>query len=131
MQDIINSNLTPDAKVNLYTSNYKDDLIQPLVDSGMDVDSYLTYKAQNFTADKDSNGKSISGSKKQKVFDYINSMDVPYEQKLILAKSEYNSFNDNNAEIIEYIENTGMSYDERIELYKALGFKVDGDSISW
>ena len=131
MQDIINSNLTPDAKVNLYTSNYKDDLIQPLVDSGMDVDSYLTYKSQNFTADKDSNGKSISGSKKQKVFDYINSMDVPYEQKLILAKSEYNSFNDNNAEIIEYIENTGMSYDERIELYKALGFKVDGDSISW
>ena len=131
MQDIINSNLTPDAKVNLYTSNYKDDLIQPLVDSGMDVDSYLTYKSQNFTADKDSNGKSISGSKKQKVFDYINSMDVPYEQKLILAKSEYNSFNDNNAEIIEYIENTGMDYDERIELYKTLGFKVDGDSISW
>ena len=131
MQDIINSNLTPDAKVNLYTSNYKDDLIQPLVDSGMDVDSYLTYKSQNFTADKDSNGKSISGSKKQKVFDYINSMDVPYEQKLILAKSEYNSFNDNNYEIIEYVENTGMDYDERIQLYKALGFKVDGDSISW
>jgi hypothetical protein len=131
MQDIINSNLTPDAKVNLYISNYKDDLIQPLVDSGMDVDSYLTFKSQSFTADKDSNGKSISGSKKQKVFDYINSMDIPYEQKLILAKSEYNSFNDNNAEIIEYIENTGMDYDERIELYKALGFKVDGDSISW
>ena len=33
--------------------------------------------------------------------------------------------------LIEYIENTGMDYDERIELYKALGFKVDGDSISW
>ena len=131
VQDIVNSNLTPEAKVSLYTSNYKDDLIQPLVDSGMDVDSYLTYKAQNFTADKDKNGKSISGSKKQKIFDYINSMAIPYEQKLILAKSEYNSFNDNNYEIIEYIENSGMDYSERIELYKNLGFKVDGDNISW
>ena len=131
IQDIVNSNLTPDAKVNLYTSNYKDDLVQPLVDSGMDVDSYLEYKSQDFRADKDKNGKSISGSKKRKVFDYINSMNIPYEQKLILAKSEYNSFNQNNYDIINYIENSGMSYDERIELYKNLGFKVDGDNISW
>jgi hypothetical protein len=58
-------------------------------------------------------------------------MNIPYEQKLILAKSEYNSFNQNNYDIINYIENSGMSYDERIELYKNLGFKVDGDSISW
>ena len=131
MQDIINSNLTPDAKVNLYTSNYKDDLIQPLVDSGMDVDSYLTYKSQNFTADKDSNGKSISGSKKRKVFDYINSMNIPYEQKLILAKSEYNTFNDNNYEILEYINNSPMTYDEKMTLISNLGFKVDGNNVSW
>ena len=129
--EIINTNLTDDAKMSLYQDTYKDKFSNYATDLGFDADTYLEYKAQDFSADKDKNGKSISGSKKQKVFDYINSMDVPYEQKLILAKSEYNSFNDNNYEIIEYIENTGMDYDERIELYKALGFKVDGDSISW
>ena len=129
--DIINTNLNDEAKMSLYQDTYKDKFSNYATDLGFDADTYLEYKAQDFSADKDKNGKSISGSKKQKVFDYINSMDVPYEQKLILAKSEYNSFNDNNYEIIEYIENTGMDYDERIELYKALGFKVDGDSISW
>ena len=129
--DIINTNLNDEAKMSLYQDTYKDKFSNYATDLGFDADTYLEYKAQDFSADKDKNGKSISGSKKRKVFDYINSMDVPYEQKLILAKSEYNSFNDNNYEIIEYIENTGMDYDERIELYKALGFKVDGDSISW
>ena len=129
--DIINTNLNDEAKMSLYQDTYKDKFSNYATDLGFDADTYLEYKAQDFSADKDRNGKSISGSKKRKVFDYINSMDVPYEQKLILAKSEYNSFNDNNYEIIEYIENTGMDYDERIELYKALGFKVDGDSISW
>ena len=131
IQDIVNSNLTPEAKANLYTTNYKDDLINPMIDLGTDVDSYLTFKAQDFKADKDSNGKSISGSKKQKVFDYINSMNIPYEQKLILAKSEYNSFNDNNVEILEYINNSNMSYDEKMTLIKNLGFKVDGNNVSW
>lgn len=129
--EIINTNLDDNSKLSLYQDTYRDKLADTIDDLGISADTYLEYKAQDFSADKDKNGKSISGSKKRKVFDYINSLDIPYQQKLILAKSEYNSFNDNNAEIIEYIENTGMDYDERIELYKALGFKVDGDSISW
>jgi len=129
--EIINTNLDDNSKLSLYQDTYRDKLADSIDDLGINADTYLEYKAQDFSADKDKNGKSISGSKKRKVFDYINSLDIPYQQKIILAKSEYNSFNDNNAEIIEYIENTDMDYDERIELYKALGFKVDGDSISW
>lgn len=128
---IKSSNLDDNTKAYIYSKKYGDKKIQSFINSGIDVNSYLDYKQQDFSADKDRNGKSISGSKKRKVFDYINSMNIPYEQKLILAKSEYNSFNQNNYDIINYIENSGMSYDERIELYKNLGFKVDGDSISW
>ena len=129
--EIINTNLDDNSKLSLYQDTYRDKLANSIDDLGINADTYLEYKAQDFSADKDKNGKSISGSKKRKVFDYINSLDIPYQQKLILAKSEYNSFNDNNAEIIEYIENSGMDYSERIELYKNLGFKVDGDNISW
>ena len=129
--EIINTNLDDNSKLSLYQDTYRDKLADSIDDLGINADTYLEYKAQDFSADKDKNGKSISGSKKRKVFDYINSLDIPYQQKLILAKSEYNSFNDNNAEIIEYIENSGMDYSERIELYKNLGFKVDGDNISW
>ncbi len=117
--------------MNLYQDTYKDKFSNYATDLGFDADTYLEYKAQDFSADKDKNGKSISGSKKRKVFDYVNSMDIPYEQKLLLVKSEYNSFNTNNVEIIEYIENSGMSYDDKMDLYKTLGFKIDGDTISW
>ena len=129
--EIINTNLTDDAKMSLYQDTYKDKFSNYATELGFDADTYLEYKAQDFSADKDKNGKSISGSKKRKVFDYVNSMDIPYEQKLLLVKSEYNSFNDNNVEIIEYIENSGMSYDDKMDLYKTLGFKIDGDTISW
>lgn len=48
--------------------------------------SYETYYDYYFAtkemhADKDENGKSISGSKKAKVVEYINSLDIPPEQK--------------------------------------------------
>ena len=129
---ITTSNLSDDAKVQLYKTYYSDNMVDDYVTMGMNVDSYLNYKKQNFTADKYANGKSISGSKKQKVFDYINSMDIPYEQKLILAKEQYNSWNDGNAEIIQYLNNNkNVDYQTMEDILKHLGFKVENGNISW
>jgi len=130
---IVNSNLTDDSKVLLYTENYKDEDINDLMEVGINVDSYLTYKGQNFTADKDSNGKSINGSKKNKVFDYINQMNIPFEEKCILAKLQYNSYDDYNNEIINYLNNNNnVDYETMNDLLKKMGFKVDANgNIKW
>ena len=51
--------------------------------SGLSYDDYYDYYfgTQQLYADKDENGKSISGSKKEKVVAFIAGMDIPDEQK--------------------------------------------------
>lgn len=50
---------------------------------GVSYETYYDYyfATKEMHADKDENGKSISGSKKEKVVEYINSLDIPPEQK--------------------------------------------------
>ncbi len=50
---------------------------------GVSYETYYDYyfATKEMHADKDENGKSISGSKKAKVVEYINSLDIPVEQK--------------------------------------------------
>ena len=50
---------------------------------GVSYETYYDYyfATKEMHADKDENGKSISGSKKAKIVEYINSLDIPPEQK--------------------------------------------------
>ena len=84
-------------------------------------------------ADKDSSGKSISGSRKEKVFNYINELDADYGEKIILFKSEYNADDTYNYEIVEYLNSRDdISYDEMVAILKELGFTVKSDgTILW
>ena len=89
--------------------------------------AYKTYSGElyDIKADKDANGKSISGSRKTKVVDYINNLDADYYTKIILYKSEYPSDDTYNTEIINYINNRGgLTYDEKISIFTELGFRV-------
>lgn len=100
-----------------------------------DVSQYKQYTSDlyNIKADKDSNGKSISGSRKEKVIAYVNELDIDYGAKLILYKSEYNADDTYNYEIIDYLNNRDdISYDEMETILKELGFNVDSNgNISW
>ena len=62
----------------------------------------LVYSLQEFEADYNSKGKAISGSRKNKVINYVNSLDLSIPQKAILIKSTNTfKFNDYNNQIIE------------------------------
>lgn len=100
-----------------------------------DIVTYKKYSKdlEEIKSDKDSNGKTIANSRKQKVFDYINSTDLNFEQRVMLAKLEYPSYDEYNNEIIEYLNNNkDISYEEEVEILKQLGFEVDSyGNISW
>ena len=100
-----------------------------------DVVKYREYvtSLNNIKADKDSNGKSISGSRKVKVAEYINSLDADYGAKLILFKYEYPSDDRYNYEIIDYLNNRqDISYQEMSTILTELGFTVDGQgNVRW
>ena len=84
-------------------------------------------------ADKDSNGKTISGSRKEKVISYINGLNADYGEKIILFKSEYPADDTYNYEIIDYLNNRqDISYAEMETILKELGFQVDSDgNVRW
>ena len=100
-----------------------------------DVVQYKQYtKALNeLTADKDEDGKSISGSRKEKVINYINSMQADYGAKIVLYKSEYPSDDTYNNEIIEYLNNrSDITYEDMATILIELGFTVEADgTVRW
>ena len=102
------------------------------------VGGYQNYKAyidelNSIKSDYDQNGKSIGGSRKAKVYDYIWNLDIPEVQKMILFKSEYTADDTYNVSIIKYINGRrDMSKQEKISVLKKLGFDVDENGkISW
>lgn len=100
-----------------------------------DVMQYRKYTGElyDIKADKDSNGKTISGSRKEKVIDYIDNLDADYGEKIILFKSEYPSDDTYNYEIIDYLNSRNdISYEEMETILKELGFTVMSDgSVRW
>ena len=102
------------------------------------VGGYESYKVYNealndIKADKDASGNSITGSRKEKVADYLNNLDVDYYTKIILFKNEYNADDRYNYEIIEYLNGReDISYQDMETILKKLGFEVDSNgNISW
>lgn len=100
-----------------------------------DFTSYRQYynDLNDLKADKDSNGKTISGSNKTKVIDYIDNLDLDYGAKLILYKTEYKSDDDVNYEIINYLNNReDIDYDQMVTILTELDMKVDSNgNITW
>jgi hypothetical protein len=99
-----------------------------------DVVEYRSYTSDlyDIKADKDANGKSISGSAKEKKVEYINNLDLDYGQKIILFKMQYESDDTYNADIIDYINNLdNLTYEDRIAIFTELGFTVKGEYVYW
>ena len=98
-------------------------------------DSYKKYSSElyDIKADKDESGKSISGSRKDKVIDYVNGLDIDYGMRLILFKNEYNADDTYNNEIIEYLNSRDdLSFSDTVTILRKLGFTVHDDgTIEW
>ena len=101
----------------------------------MSIQDYWTYREglSAIEADKDEDGKTISGSKKEKVVKYIENLDISDDAKHILFKYEYPSDDTYNYEIIDYLNSrTDISYTEIKAILEELGFTVDTKgNITW
>lgn len=90
-----------------------------LINSGISVDELNIFYEQigNISAIKDENGKTISGSKKQLIFNFINSLKLSVPQKMILLAKQYSSFGKKYIkEILQYISTSNMKKQEKIKL---------------
>lgn len=99
-----------------------------------DVVEYRSYTKglNDIKADKDEDGKSITGSRKEKVISYIESLPIDYGQKCILFKSEYKADDSMNMDIIEYLDSReDIDYDQMVTILRELDFTVEGNNVYW
>ena len=99
-----------------------------------DVVEYKSYTKglSEIEADKDENGKSINGSRKEKVFNYIESLPIDYGQKCVLFKSQYKADDSMNMDIIEYLDSReDIDYEAMVTILKELDFTVEGNNVYW
>lgn len=98
-------------------------------------DSYMEYskRLSNITSEKDSKGKTVSGSRKKKVARYINNLDIEFGEKMILYKNEFKGDDTYNAQIVEYLnDRNDITYQEKTTILTELGFKVLSDgTVRW
>lgn len=108
-------------------------LVSRAVSDDLFVYRGYTDALNDIKADKDADGKSISGSRKDKVVDYLNELDLDYGAKIILLKSEYPSEDSYNYDIIDYLnEREDITAEEMTVILTQLGFRVTSDgTITW
>lgn len=102
---------------------------------GDDVTAFRQYAKDiyDLEADKDEEGKSIRGSRKEKVIDYVSNLDVDYGVKCILFKSEYPADDTYNADILDYLNSReDLTYDDIKTILTELGYTVyDDGTVEW
>lgn len=130
---VINSGLADNQKAYLYKKFYNTDTIDTIVNSSVSVDDYLIYTTKEFEADYNSKGNAISGSRKNKVINYVNELEMTIPQKAILIKSTNTfKFNDYNNDIVSYVDELDIDYKDKVKILKKLDMTVDSDgTISW
>lgn len=99
-----------------------------------DLAEYKQYSKElgAIESDKDKDGKTVSGSRKKNVVNYINGLDLDYGQKIILFRSQYKTDNTYNHEIVDYLNSReDISRETMVAILEELGFKVDGNSVTW
>ena len=122
------ASLTDKQKAYIYGKHYSsDEKLDVIIKSKIPFNEYLNYASQTFTADKKSNGDSVSGSRRKKVISYVNSLDLSIPQKAMLIRTEYSTFTEYNNEIVDYVVGLDVDYEEKVKILEGLDMTIDED----
>lgn len=104
-----------------------------LKSDGLNINSYLDYKQQEFTPTKKDDGtvkgKSIYGSKENKVIDYINSIKgASYTQKMVLYALEYKPDKSDRDLVVNFVQSNwkGKEQEKMLSRFEWITIYKDG-----
>ncbi len=113
-----------------YIKGEKDIEYNIMKNARIDTKEYLKYKQQEFTSDKKDDGtldgKTVSKSKQKKVVEYLNTMNITGNQRLLLyAMQGYTTTSSQKNQLANYVQGLKLDKDTKLKLYdKFSGFKV-------
>lgn len=121
---VIKTELNDELKGYLYSKYYSsEDTLENIITLKISMDQYIKFDSQNFDGKYNVNtGKTINGSRKNEVINYVNSLNLTIPQKAILIKSKYNSYDNYNNQIINYVNGLNKSANDKKILLKSIGF---------
>lgn len=121
---VISSKLSDKYKGFLYGKYYSsEEEIENIEKLKIDIDEFIKFNSQNFESDYNKyTGESIANSRKIKVIKYVNGLNLNIAQKALLIKSEYQSYDNYDAQIFNYINDMEYSKYEKASLLKQYGF---------
>ena len=131
---------------------YKNLAYDSIVSASKDEETYLLSKiidtevlclnklAYLYPSDKDENGNTISGSKREKVVAAINSLDASDEEKLLMIATQGYTIKNGDVGgmsssyadkvLYNYIAGLNLSEEEKLKLYKYAGYTVENGKVS-
>lgn len=140
IQILLDSEYTDEQKTVIY-ENYiltKTNTTYPLIKAtGIDINEYMKYVQQNFESDKiddgTTSGKTVSGSSKRKVYNYVNSMNITYEQRLMLLGMKYTLNDAEQSRLYNYVKTLDYTQEELQTAFEKLkGFTVyNNGRVTW
>lgn len=128
LETLVKSNYNATTKMVIYENNLKssgDVKYEIIKSSGLDINEYLKYRLEKskgtFDSDKKDdgtiNGKTISGSAKKKVYNYVEGMKATYMQKILLYGLDYTPSKSDKETIVNYINSIqGKSNQEKLDM---------------
>lgn len=120
---LLNSTLSDKELAALYGSYYSsEETLEDMMTLNIPIKEYIKLDSQEFTTDYDSNGKAITNSKKNKIINYVNSLNLSIPQKAILIKSQYSSYDSYDKQIVNYVNSQNLSKFDKATLLKSIGF---------
>jgi hypothetical protein len=145
IQILLDSNYSDKDKTIIYEDYIKSSVKEGEYDSfdvikasGININEYLKYQQQEFTSDKEEDGtltgKTVSKSKQKKVVEYLNSMNIKGNQRLLLyAMQGYSTTSSQKSQLANYVQGLKIDKDTRLKLYdKFSGFTVYKDgTVEW
>ena len=119
IQALKNSNIKDKGAIYESTVGKNDATYQIMKNTKVNDKAYLDYKLQDFTGDKDANGKTTY-SKQDKFYDYMDNANMTYEQKLLLTGMNYKLLPGERDTLANYIDTLPISASEKTDIYKKL-----------
>ena len=133
-QASINSGLDNYTKAMLYSKYYSDkETMTNVVNAKYDVDTYMTalYDIEELRNKYSQSKGYTTEQRKKKTIAYINSLNMEIPQKAMLLRKYYSSFRYYNNDIVNYVSNLDISYEEKVSILEDTGMKVNGNRVTW
>ena len=133
-QAITYSGLDNYSKAMLYSKYYSSEkAMRSAANAGYDIDTYITALNDiEQLRDKYSQAKGYSTEyRKSKTISYINSLNMNVPQKAMLIRQYYSSYRTYNNNIVNYVGNLDLSYEEKKEILESTGMTVNGNKVTW